>query len=92
MNTICTCRRTRMLLAAGLLAIVGSEGCAHRREAYYARDTGTGVNVRAPFVNVQVRGKSKADRAESASRERDRDRDEDDRKLSRLPVDREDND
>ncbi len=78
-----------MLVAGGLLAIAACQGCAHRRDAYYGREPGSGVSVRAPFVNVQVRGKSKAERAEAALRDRDDDDDDDDRKVSRLPVDRE---
>ena len=84
--------RARATLAASLMMIACVDGCAHRREVYYGRDpgAGAGVSVRAPFVNVQVRGKPKSARTESAARDRDRDRDEDDRKVSRLPVDRED--
>lgn len=82
----------RSAIAVMLLVLSVSLGCAHRRDAYYARDTGPGVSVRAPFVNVQVQGKPKSGKVQSASRDRDDDDDDDDdnHKFSRLPVDRED--
>lgn len=49
------------LLILGILATILSQGCAHRRQSYYPEDfqSGRGVSVRAPFVNVQVRGKQR---------------------------------
>lgn len=75
-----------------LFVTIATIGCAHRREVYYGRDNGTGVSVRAPFVNVQVQGKPRGERSERATRDDDDDYDRKPKRVSRLPVDREDSD
>jgi hypothetical protein len=44
-------RRLGLLAFAGILLALG---CAHKRQVYYPNDAGSGVSVRAPFVDVQV--------------------------------------
>ena len=44
-------RRWMGLVVAGWL--LGSAGCAHKREVYYPNDQGE-VRVKAPFVDVRV--------------------------------------
>ena len=81
---------TRTVLKLGIFLLITTQGCAHRREAYYPGDfgPGRGVHVRAPFVDVRVRGKPRLEnepklvgyddeREEKVTKKRERDEDRD---------------
>ena len=75
----------RASIALGTASLLAFAGCAHKRDIYSARPaaSGPGVHVRAPFVDLHVQGKPKGG---AVARDREEPR------LSRLPVDREEDD
>ena len=76
--TLNRANRLPILLAmAGLLAM--GEGCAHRRQVYYANDIGPQerVHIRAPFVDIQVNKRPKLEAPDRLSRHDDDDDDDD---------------
>jgi hypothetical protein len=91
MKSMTLARRPAKLAKLAVLMLLGSVGCAHKRDVYYPRDNGRGVHVRAPFVDVQVQGKPRDAHSERASRD-EKETDRKDKRVSRLPVDREDSD